>query len=63
MVVTKISRAFISRGITRIGNVFGYSLLDRSRIILGESGDGNEWMWMRTSRVEVACMSERASES
>jgi hypothetical protein len=36
----------------------------RSRIILGESGDGNEWIYVDgTSGVEVACMSERASES
>ena len=25
---------------------FGYSLLDRSRIILDETGDGNEWMYV-----------------
>ena len=36
----------------------------RRRIILGESGDGNEWIYVDgTSGVEVACMSERASES
>ena len=36
----------------------------RSRILLGESGDGNEWMYVdATSGVEVAYMSERASES
>ena len=50
----------------------------RIRIFLGGSGDGNEWMnifwvvlememsgcmWMHTSGVEAACMSERASES
>jgi len=44
-------------------NVFGYSLPDRSRIFLGGSGDGNGYMWMRTSRVEAAYVSERASES
>jgi len=27
-------------------NVFGYSLPNRSRIILGESGDGIEWMYV-----------------
>jgi len=63
VVVTKISRAFISQGITGIGKSFGYSLPDRSRIILGEFGDGSEWMWMRTSGLEVACVSERASGS
>ena len=36
----------------------------RSRIFLGGSGDGNEWIYMDgTSGVEVAYMSERASES
>ena len=36
----------------------------RSRIILGKTGDGNEWIYVDgTSRVEVACMSNRASES
>ena len=36
----------------------------RSRIFLGGSGDGNEWMYVDgTSGVEVACMSECASES
>ena len=33
-------------------------------MFLGGSGDGNEWMYVDgTSRVEVAYMSERASES
>ena len=65
MVVTKIFGAFISQGITGIGKCF-LTILSRirSRIILGESGDGNEWMYVDgTSGVEVACMSERASES
>ena len=36
----------------------------RSRILLGGSGDGNEWIYVDgTSGVEVAFMSERASES
>ena len=36
----------------------------RSRIFLGDSGDGNEWIYVDgTSGVEVACMSERAIES
>ena len=35
----------------------------RSIIFLGGSGDGNEWMYVDgTSGVEVAYMSERASE-
>jgi len=46
VVVTKITRAFISQGIIGKENIFGYSLLDRSRIILGESGDGIEWMYV-----------------
>ena len=36
----------------------------RSRIFLGGSGDGNGWIYMDgTFRVEVPCVSERASES
>jgi len=36
----------------------------RSRIFLGGSADGNEWIYMDgTSGVEVAYVSERASES
>ena len=36
----------------------------RGRIISGECGDENEWIYVDgTSGVEVACMSERASES
>ena len=65
MVVTKITRACISQGITGIGKYF-LAILSRirSRIILGECGDGNEWIYVDgTSGVEVACMSERASES
>ena len=36
----------------------------RSRIFLGGSGDGNEWIYVDgTSGVEAAYVSERASES
>jgi len=36
----------------------------RSRIFLGGSGDGNEWIYVDgTSGVEESCVSERASES
>ena len=36
----------------------------KSRIFLGGSGDGNEWIYVDgTSRVEAAYVSERASES
>ena len=36
----------------------------RSRIFLGGSEmEMSGYMWMRTSGVEAACMSERASES
>ena len=36
----------------------------RSRIFLGDSRDGNEWIYVDgTSGVEAACVSERASES
>ena len=65
MVVTKISQAFISQGKTEIGECFW----------LFSSGLGVEYFWvvlememggykwMRTSGVEAACVSERASES
>jgi len=42
-----------------------FSILSRirSRIFLGDSGDENGWIYVDgTSRVEVAYMSERASE-
>jgi len=36
----------------------------KSRIFLGGSRDRNEWIYVDgTSRVEAACVSERASES
>ena len=36
----------------------------RRRIFLGDSGDGNEWIYVDgTSGVEAASVSERASES
>ena len=63
MVVTKITRAFIPQGKTEI---FFLAILSwiRSRMFLGGSEDGNEWIYVDgTSGVEVACMSERASES
>jgi len=44
--------------------LFGYSLPEKSRILLGGSGDGNEWIYVEcTSGVEAACVSEHASES
>ena len=42
-------------------NVFGYSLPDRSRIILGDFGDGSEWIYVdayfrsRSSMCEWTC--------
>ena len=62
MVVTKITRAFIPQGKTEIFLAILSQI--RSRMFLGCSGDGNEWIYVDgTSGVEVACMSERASES
>ena len=65
MVVTKIFGAFISQGIIGIGKMF-LTILSRitSRIFLGDSGDRNGWIYVDgTFGVEVAYMSERASES
>jgi len=59
VVVTKITQAFISQGKTEMFLAILSRI--RSRIFLGGSGYGN--MWMRTSVVEAACVSERASES
>ena len=57
----KITWAFISQGETEIFLVILSWI--RSRIFLGDSGDGNEWIYVDgTSGVEVAYMSGRASE-
>ena len=46
VVVTKITRAFISQGQTEIGDCFWLFSRIRSRTILGGSGDGNEWIYV-----------------
>ena len=57
----KITWAFISQGETEIFLVILSRI--RSRIFLGDSRDGNGWIYVDgTSGVEVAYMSERASE-
>ena len=64
MVVTKISRAFISQGITGIGKyfwLFSPGLGAEYFWVVLEMEMGR-YMWMRTSGVEAACMSERARE-
>jgi len=62
VVVTKITRAFISQEKTEIFLAILSRI--RSRMFLGGSRDGNEWIYVDgTSGVEVPCMSERASES
>ena len=57
----KITWAFISQGKTEIFLAILSRI--RSRIFLGGSGDGNGWIYVDgTSGIEVAYMSERASE-
>jgi len=65
VVVTKITRAFISQGKIEVGECF--CLLSPGLgveyfwVALEMKMSG--YMWMRTSRVEAACASERASKS
>ena len=65
MVVTKITRAFISEGKTEIGEYFWLFApgLGVEYFWVALEMEMSGYMWMRTSGVEVACMSERASES
>jgi len=65
VVVTKITRAFISQGKTEIEECFW---LFSPRLGVGYFWVALEMevsgcMWMRTSGVEAACVSELASES
>ena len=58
----KITCAFISQGKTEIFLAILSRI--RSRIFLGGSRDENGWIYADgTSEIEVACVSERASES
>ena len=65
MVVTKITRAFIAQGITGIGKYFWLFSpgLGVEYCWVAMEMEVSGYMWMRTSGVEVACVSERASES
>ena len=65
MVVTKITRAFILQGKTEIGEYFWLFSpglgVEYFWVVLEMEMGG--YMWMCTSRVEAACVGERASES
>ena len=65
MVVTKITRAFISQGETEIGECFWLfsPRLGVEYFWVAPEMEVSGCMWMRTSGVEVARMSECASES
>jgi len=65
VVVTKITRAFISQGKTGIGKCFWLFSpgLGVEYFWVALEMEMSGYMWMRTSGVEAACMSERASES
>jgi len=65
VVVTKITRAFISQGKIEIRECFWlFSLgFEEEYFWVALEMEMSEYMWMRTSVVEAACMSERASES
>ena len=65
MVVTKITGAFISQGITGIGKYFLaiLSWIGVEYFWVALEMEMGGYMWMRTFGVEAACVSERASES
>jgi len=65
VVVTKITRAFISQGKTEIGECFWVfsSGLGVEYFWVALEMEMSGYMWMRTSGVGAACVSERASES
>jgi len=65
VVVTKITRAFISQGKTEIGQCFWLFSpgLGVEYFCVALEMEMSGYMWMRTSSVEAACVSERASES
>ena len=62
MVVTKITRAFISQGKQECFWLFSPGLGVEYFLVVLEMEMGG-YMWMRTSEVEAACVSERARES
>ena len=65
MVVTKITRAFNSQGKTGIREYFWLFSpgLGVEYFWVALEMEMSGYMWMRTSGVEAACVSERASES
>jgi len=66
VVVTKITRAFISQEIIGIGKYFFWLFspgLGVEYFWVALEMEMSGYMWMHTSRVEAACVSERASES
>ena len=65
MVVTKITRSFISQGITEIGEYFWLFSpgLGVEYFWVALEMEVSGYMWMRISAVEAACVSERASGS
>jgi len=65
VVVTKITQAFISQGKTGIGKSFWLfsPVLGVEYFWVALEKEVSGYMWMRTSGVEVACISERASGS
>ena len=65
MVVTKITRAFISQGRIEIRECFWLFSpgLGVEYFWVAVEMEVSGYMWMCTSGVEAACVSERASES
>jgi len=62
VVVTKIIEHLFHRG--KIEMFLAILSRIRSRMFLGDSGDGDRWIYVDgTSGVEATCVSERASES
>jgi len=65
VVVTKITRAFISQGKTEIEECFWLFSpgLGVEYFWVALEMEMSGYMWMRTSRVEAACVNEHASDS
>jgi len=65
VVVTKITGAFISQGITKIGECFWLFFvgLGVEYFWVALEMEMSGYMWMRTFRVEATCVSKRASGS
>jgi len=65
VIVTKITRAFIPEGKAEIGECFWLLSpgLGVEYFWVALEIEMSGYMWIRTSGVEAACVSERASES